>query len=66
MDTKSISRIQTIIAIVAIVYFIAPDPVIGHFDDILVAAIAATIDTILGVSKHRISIEETDDRDFDF
>ena len=66
MDSKNISRIQTIVAIVAIVYCIAPDPLIGPVDDLLIAAIATATDIILGVSKHRISIDEVNDRDFDF
>lgn len=66
MDSTKISKTQLIVAIIAIVYCIAPDPLIGPVDDILIAAIAATTDIILGISKQHFSIEDNNNRDFDF
>jgi hypothetical protein len=66
MDSKQITRIQVIIAIIALVYFIAPDLMIGHLDDAAVAGIAAIADIILGITKSRISRSSAYEGDIDF
>ncbi len=66
MDSKKITSIQYAIAIGAIIYCIAPDLIIGPFDDITIAAIATITDIILGVSKSHISIDSQAKSDFDF
>lgn len=66
MDTKTISTIQCVIAIAAIVYVVCPDFFIGPIDDAAVAAVATFADIFLGIAKSHITVEPSTDRDTDF
>lgn len=66
MNSKTISKIQVIIAIAAVVYVIAPDLLIGPIDDTAVIALATIADVILGVTKSRISEATTIDHEYEF
>ncbi len=57
MNSNKISCIQVIVAVGAIIYCIAPDLLLGPFDDLTIAAIATITDIVLGVSKKSISID---------
>lgn len=54
MESKTLTTIQIIIAIVALGYIIAPDLLLGPFDDAAIVGIAALADVILGIVKNRI------------
>ena len=54
MENKSLTIIQIIIAVVALLYIVSPDLLLGPFDDAAIAGIATLADVILGVVKHRI------------
>lgn len=66
METKSITNIQRVIAIAAIIYVVCPDFFFGPIDDVAVAAIATFADIFLGIAKSHISVESPDNRDIDF
>ena len=54
MESKSLTTIQIIIAVVALLYIVSPDLLLGPFDDAAIAGIATLADVILGVIKNRI------------
>ncbi len=54
MESKSLTIIQIIIAVVALLYIVSPDLLLGPFDDAAIAGIATLADVILGVIKNRI------------
>ena len=54
MKSKSLTTIQIIIAVVALLYIVSPDLLLGPFDDAAIAGIATLADVILGVIKNRI------------
>ena len=54
MENKSLTIIQIIIAVVALLYIVSPDLLLGPFDDAAIAGIATLADVILGVIKKRI------------
>ena len=54
MENKSLTIIQIIIAVVALLYIVSPDLLLGPFDDAAIAGIATLADVILGVIKNRI------------
>ena len=54
MENKSLTIIQIIIAVVALLYIVSPDLLLGPFDDAAIAGIATHADVILGVIKNRI------------
>ena len=56
MDKETMSTIQWIVAVAAIIYLIAPDLIIGPLDDVIVAIIATITDVILGITKERLTI----------
>lgn len=56
MDKETMSTIQWIVAVAAIIYIIAPDLLIGPVDDIFVAIVATITDVILGITKERIEV----------
>lgn len=56
MDTNTISTVQRIIAVTAIIYLISPDLIIGPLDDVIVAIVATITDVILGITKERLTI----------
>lgn len=66
MDFKAISKIQTMLAIAAAIYVIAPDLLFGFIDDTAVVALVVIADVILGVTKSRISESSTTDHEYDF
>jgi len=49
MKRKNIGLVQIIIAACTIVYFIAPDMLVGPVDDVAVAALAGIVEAVLGV-----------------
>lgn len=56
MDKETMSTIQRIIIVAAIIYLVAPDLIIGPLDDVIVAIIATITDVILGITKERLTI----------
>ena len=56
MDKETMSTIQRIIIVAAIIYLVAPDLIIGPFDDVIVAIVATITDVILGITKERLTI----------
>ena len=66
MNKRTISTIQSIIAIGAIAYVICPDLLFGPLDDAAVAAIATIADVVLGVVKSRITASPVTFMDEDF
>lgn len=54
MESKSLTTIQIIIAVLALLYIVSPDLLLGPFDDAAIAGIATLADVILGVIKNRI------------
>ena len=56
VNKESMSTIQWIVAVAAIVYLIAPDLLIGPVDDIFVSIVATITDVILGITKERITV----------
>ncbi len=56
MDKETLSTIQRIIIVAAIIYLVAPDLIIGPFDDVIVAIVATITDVILGITKERLTI----------
>ncbi len=56
MNKETMSNIQRIIIVAAIIYLVAPDLIIGPLDDVIVAIIATITDVILGITKERLTI----------
>ena len=56
MDKETMSTIQRVIIVAAIIYLVAPDLIIGPLDDVIVAIIATITDVILGITKERLTI----------
>lgn len=56
MDKETMSTIQRIIIVAAIIYLVAPDLIIGPLDDVIVTIIATITDVILGITKERLTI----------
>ena len=56
MNKETMSNIQRIIIVAAIIYLVAPDLIIGPLDDVIVAIIATITDVILGITKERLKI----------
>ena len=54
MESKTLTTIQVIIAVVALLYIVSPDLLLGPFDDAAIAGMAALADVILGIIKYRI------------
>ena len=54
MESKTLTTIQIIIAVVALLYIVSPDLLLGPFDDAAIAGMAALADVILGIIKYRI------------
>ena len=54
MESKTLTTIQVIIAVVALGYIVSPDLLLGPFDDAAIAGMAALADVILGIIKYRI------------
>ena len=55
-DKQMFTTMQKLIAVIAIIYLIAPDLLIGPIDDMLIAIIATITDVILGITKERLTI----------
>ena len=53
MNNKTIRTIQIILAVIALVYFVMPDLVIGPFDDAAVAGLIASAEIVLGILQAR-------------
>ena len=53
MNSKTIRTIQIILAVIALVYFVMPDLVIGPFDDAAVAGLIASAEIVLGILQAR-------------
>ena len=51
MNKTSISHIQKVIAVVAVIYILMPDLLIGPLDDTAVAGIATITEIVLGIIK---------------
>lgn len=56
MNKETMSNIQRIIIVAAIIYLVSPDLIIGPLDDVIVAIIATITDVILGITKERLTI----------
>ena len=56
MRTKTLSTIQRVIAIAAIIYAFCPDFIIGPIDDTIILAITAVTEFILGIAKPHITV----------
>lgn len=56
MEKKDITIIQVLVIVAAIAYCVAPDLIIGPFDDAIVASIAVISDLVLGLIKPHITV----------
>lgn len=56
MEKKNLTIIQVLVIVAAIAYCVAPDLVLGPFDDMLVGAIAVISELVLGFIKPHITV----------
>lgn len=60
MERKPLTVLQVIIAVVALLYVVSPDLLLGPFDDAAVLTIGAIADVVIGIIKNRIGSSNGD------
>lgn len=48
---KGLARIQVVVAIIATLYVVMPDLIVGPIDDAAIAMIAGIVESVLGVMR---------------
>ena len=60
MERKPLTVLQVVIAVLALLYVVAPDLLLGPFDDAAVLTIGAVADVVIGIIKKRIGSSNDD------
>lgn len=63
MERKPLTVLQVIIAVVALLYLVSPDLLLGPFDDAAVLMIGTVSEVVLGLLKNRIGNANVDDQE---
>ena len=63
MERKPLTVLQVVIAVLALLYVVAPDLLLGPFDDGVVVMIGTISDVVLGLLKKRIGNSDGDGPD---
>ena len=60
MERKPLTVLQVVIAVLALLYLVSPDLLLGPFDDAAVLTIGAVADVVIGIIKKRIGSSNDD------
>ena len=63
MERKPLTVLQVVIAVLALLYLVSPDLLLGPFDDAAVLTIGAVADVVIGIIKKRIGNSDGDGPD---